>query len=78
MALLSPENFESVTPTEADTLLARESIRLLAARGLGRRAASASSYSTTGRGGRRLPYLPPRCDCSCTCSPRCRKETRSR
>jgi excisionase family DNA binding protein len=36
MALLIPEIFESVAPTEADALLARESSRLLAARGLGR------------------------------------------
>ena len=38
MAALIPENFETVAPSEADALLARESSRLLAARKLGRRA----------------------------------------
>lgn len=38
MATLIPENFETVTPSEADARLARESIRLLAARKLGKRA----------------------------------------
>jgi excisionase family DNA binding protein len=37
MAALIPENFETVAPTEADALLARESSRLLATRELGRR-----------------------------------------
>lgn len=37
MAALIPDNFETVAPTEADALLARESSRLLAPRGLGRR-----------------------------------------
>jgi len=36
MTPLVPENFESVAPTEADALLARESSRLLATRGLDR------------------------------------------
>ena len=37
MATLIPENFETVAPTEADTLLARESSRRLATHKLGRR-----------------------------------------
>ena len=37
MAVLIPENFETVTPTQADAQLARESSRLLATRKLGRR-----------------------------------------
>ena len=37
MATLIPENFETVTPTEADALLARESSRRLATHKLGRR-----------------------------------------
>ena len=37
MATLIPENFETVAPSEADALLARESSRLLATRKLGRR-----------------------------------------
>src|SRR5260221_903127 len=37
MATLIPENFETVAPSEADALLARESSRLLAAHKLGRR-----------------------------------------
>src|SRR5213082_2055288 len=37
MAALVPENFETVAPNEADTLLARESSRLLATVRLGRR-----------------------------------------
>jgi len=36
MPTLIPEDFETVAPTEADALLARESSRLLAARKLGR------------------------------------------
>lgn len=36
MATLIPENFETVAPTEAEKVLARESSRLLATRGLGR------------------------------------------
>jgi excisionase family DNA binding protein len=38
MATLVPENFETVSPSEADARLARESSRLLATRKLGRRA----------------------------------------
>lgn len=38
MATLIPENFETVAPTEADALLARESSRLLATRKLGHQA----------------------------------------
>ena len=38
MAALIPENFETVAPSEADALLARESSRLLATHKLGRRA----------------------------------------
>lgn len=38
MATLIPENFETVAPTQADALLARESSRLLATHQLGRRA----------------------------------------
>ncbi len=38
MAALVPENFETVAPSEADALLARESSRLLATYKLGRRA----------------------------------------
>ena len=38
MAALIPENFETVAPSEADALLARESSRLLAAHMHGRRA----------------------------------------
>ncbi len=38
MAALVPENFETVAPSEADALLARESSRLLATHKLGRRA----------------------------------------
>src|SRR5713101_1904008 len=37
MATLIPENFETVAPTEADVVLARESSRRLATRKLGRR-----------------------------------------
>jgi excisionase family DNA binding protein len=37
MTALIPENFETVAPTEADALLARESSRRLATRKLGRR-----------------------------------------
>jgi excisionase family DNA binding protein len=37
MASLIPENFETVAPSEADALLARESSRILATRKLGRR-----------------------------------------
>jgi excisionase family DNA binding protein len=37
MANLIPDNFETVSPSEADALLARESSRLLAARKLGKR-----------------------------------------
>jgi len=37
MATLIPENFETVAPTEADALLARESSRRLATHKLGRR-----------------------------------------
>ncbi len=37
MATLMPENFETVAPTEADALLARESSRRLAAHKFGRR-----------------------------------------
>jgi excisionase family DNA binding protein len=37
MTALIPENFETVAPTEADALLARESSRRLAAHQLGRR-----------------------------------------
>jgi len=37
MAALIPENFETVAPSAADALLARESSRLLATRTLGRR-----------------------------------------
>jgi excisionase family DNA binding protein len=37
MAVLIPENFETVAPSEADALLARESSRRLATRKLGRR-----------------------------------------
>ena len=37
MTALIPENFETVAPTEADALLARESSRRLAAHKLGRR-----------------------------------------
>ena len=37
MATLIPDNFETVTPSEADSLLAQESIRLLATRKLDRR-----------------------------------------
>jgi excisionase family DNA binding protein len=36
MATLIPENFETVAPSEADAVLARESSRLLATRKLGR------------------------------------------
>src|SRR5262245_55033357 len=38
MTALIPENFETVAPTEADALLARESSRRLASHNLGRRA----------------------------------------
>ena len=38
MAALIPENFETVAPSEADALLARESSRLLATHKLGRQA----------------------------------------
>lgn len=38
MATLIPENFETVAPSQADALLARESSRLLATLKLGRRA----------------------------------------
>ena len=38
MAALIPENFETVAPSEADALLARESSRLLATHMLGKRA----------------------------------------
>ncbi|MBA4062537.1 MAG: DNA-binding protein [Isosphaera sp.] len=38
MSTLIPENFETVAPSEADAVLARESSRLLATRKLGRRA----------------------------------------
>ena len=38
MSTLLPENFQTVAPTEADALLARESSRRLASRKLGRRA----------------------------------------
>ena len=38
MATLIPENFETVAPSKADALLARESSRLLATHKLGRRA----------------------------------------
>src|SRR3954453_23133796 len=38
MATLIPEDFETVAPSEADALLARESSRRLAAHELGRRA----------------------------------------
>src|SRR5271170_8195283 len=38
MAAMIPKNFETVAPSEADALLARESSRLLATRKLGRRA----------------------------------------
>ncbi len=38
MATLIPEHFETVAPSEADALLARESSRLLATHKLGRRA----------------------------------------
>ena len=38
MAALIPENFETVAPSEADAMLARESSRLLATHKLGRRA----------------------------------------
>src|SRR3954469_4936101 len=37
MTALIPENFETVAPSEADALLARESSRVLATRKLGRR-----------------------------------------
>lgn len=37
MSILIPQNFETVAPTEADTLLARESSRRLATRKLGRK-----------------------------------------
>lgn len=37
MATLMPENFETVAPSEADALLARESSRLLSTRKLGKR-----------------------------------------
>ena len=38
MAARIPDNFETVAPSEADALLARESCRVLATRKLGRRA----------------------------------------
>jgi excisionase family DNA binding protein len=48
MPTLIPENFETVAPSEADALLARESSRLLAARKLGRRASVRIRFTDDG------------------------------
>lgn len=50
MSTLIPENFETVTPSEADAVLARESSRLLATRKLNRRTSARIRFVDDGEG----------------------------
>jgi len=50
MSTLIPENFETVAPSEADAVLARESIRLLATRKLNRRTSARIRFVDDGGG----------------------------
>lgn len=50
MSTLIPENFETVAPSEADTVLARESSRLLATRKLNRQTSARIRFVDDGEG----------------------------
>ena len=67
MAALIPENFETVAPSEADALLARESSRLLATHELGRRASVRIRLLDDGDEAETVSVPASACDCSSTC-----------
>ena len=79
MTTLNSENLKSVTPSEADALLARESSLRLAAHKLGKRS-SVRIQVLEGEKESEAITVPrlPLCDCFCNCSRRCRKAIRLR
>ena len=71
MTALTSENFETVAPTEADALLARESSRRLATHKLGKRSSIRIQLLDDGEEAETVAVPRPPCACSCICSPRC-------